>query len=650
MDRSHELLRNRRLSLLFLTVVAPSMLVAVLAVLIFRAETSRARIRTEQRQAQMARFLESELDELFGVTRGPDPSLDLAFTDDGITLERLNVTFSPKLPVLFEPPPTEIRSIQQVEYRGDAAALRRAHALYLKTSRSDDPAGALSRLGLLRIDLRRDQFDRAARWLSEIADRDDSAVTESGIPVWIAASLLLRSNEVGCSLHESSRDVARFQLQVAGQLVTGKWPLRPAQWTFYAEEVLDALDSCFEVLPHEVRILPDLIAELSWLTEQADHVERLAGTLDADNGERLTWHHFPARERFLVVAPGDPVTGFWIEQGALLREANTALAEMTQAEDFQAEVVLAADRGNGDLGLDSLPGFQIRFSDREAAGWQGHFRRFLLLYSALSLLAVMLLGLVFSYRAVSRELEMARLKSDFVAAVSHEFRSPLTSIQALLERIASGRATSPEMIDRYHSAIRQEVRRLNALVSQVLDFSRWRRGREKLYRRPEDLLEVVRSSVDRLSGWDLRQRLELSLENDDGCLVDIDRSAVDQCINNLIDNALKYSPDDSPVHIRAGRNHESGYVEIQDRGVGIPPAEQDRIFEEFYRGTFTDPQNVKGTGLGLALVRRIVEGHQGSIQVESRPGGGSVFRIELPLLREANGATTGRQARERGGG
>jgi signal transduction histidine kinase len=222
------------------------------------------------------------------------------------------------------------------------------------------------------------------------------------------------------------------------------------------------------------------------------------------------------------------------------------------------------------------------------------------------------------------------MKAEFVASVSHEFRTPLSAIDALLERLESGRASNEEMRQRYYRASRREVHRLTRMVNQLLALARLNEGRAEFSREPFDLNEPVEEAVQSFVDLGLGGRLTASLDTERERRVIADRTATYQCIHNLIDNAVKYSPKDSTLTVRTGRGDGMVFVEVEDQGPGIPAAEQPLVFEQFYRGRNAQSGGVQGAGIGLAFVKKVVEAHGGQVSLRSRPGEGSTFRLSFP--------------------
>ena len=263
-------------------------------------------------------------------------------------------------------------------------------------------------------------------------------------------------------------------------------------------------------------------------------------------------------------------------------------------------------------------------------------------YIILGTLSLLLItGLFFTYRSVTKTMELAKLKSDIVSNVSHELRTPLALIRLYAETLELGRIPDEERKLEYYRIVRKESERLTALINNILDFSRIEAGRKEYEFRDTDLPSLVRETLDSYH-YQIEQngfRYEEHISNDLPSLR-LDREAIARSLLNLVNNALKYSSDDKYLAVSLYRDDGSVKLEVVDHGIGIPRAEQHRIFDKFYR--VCDPlcHDNKGSGLGLALVQHIVNAHAGTISVESTPGKGSKFTITLPLQQEAGRAGT----------
>lgn len=237
------------------------------------------------------------------------------------------------------------------------------------------------------------------------------------------------------------------------------------------------------------------------------------------------------------------------------------------------------------------------------------------------------------YERASREKadELNRLKTEFISTVSHELRTPMSSIQGLAEILQSGRIKNREQREKYLDLMVSESGRLSRFLHNVLDYGRIEQRAQCYHFLRTGLQDVVREAVD-VFGLQLEsQGFQLDLRLPDRPVeLDIDVDAVKQALINLIDNAVKYSSGRKELEIELTDHERTVEISVRDRGIGITPEEQTKIFDEFHRGPEAGRMCPQGAGLGLKIVRHIMQGHQGEISVESETGKGSVFRLVFP--------------------
>jgi signal transduction histidine kinase len=249
-------------------------------------------------------------------------------------------------------------------------------------------------------------------------------------------------------------------------------------------------------------------------------------------------------------------------------------------------------------------------------------------------LVFLLCGIALTIRATDREARLAQAKSNFVANVSHELKTPLALLSLFSEILELGRVKNEEKKIEYYRIIRHESRRLNKMIENILDFSKIEAGRKTYDFAEGDMAEVIENVLSTYRyqtvdcGFDIQTNIQPDLPP-----VVIDRDAMAQAISNLLDNAIKYSREVKQLSITTETLGSALSVEIADHGVGIPRAEQAKIFEKSYRVGDGLVHDVKGSGLGLSLVKHIIEAHKGTISVASDVGKGSRFTILLPLAR-----------------
>jgi signal transduction histidine kinase len=380
-----------------------------------------------------------------------------------------------------------------------------------------------------------------------------------------------------------------------------------------------------------------LSAALSGAGARADREDEDAVPLTTPGGEELGVvrfrfscdyaHRKLVREFFEkdFVNPG----GAWVIRvseptGELLYES----AKSESDARFEVERVMSAASFEGVR-------LELRYRDRSIADEVRRLaiaKTLLILFIDLMLLA----GLSLVWSNVRRELRLSRLKSDFVANVSHELKTPLALIRLFAETLELGRVPGEEKKGQYYRIINKESRRLTQLINNILDFSRIEAGRREYRLVPSDIGAVVRDVVDAYRfpieqlGFELRVDVAEDLPG-----LELDPEAISQALINLLNNAIKYSTDTKAIAVSVRREGDRVLLSVEDSGIGIPRSEHRRIFEKFYRVETSLVHTTKGSGLGLALVQHITEAHGGRVELKSAPGEGSTFTLSLPVPGEA---------------
>jgi signal transduction histidine kinase len=245
---------------------------------------------------------------------------------------------------------------------------------------------------------------------------------------------------------------------------------------------------------------------------------------------------------------------------------------------------------------------------------------------------LLLFGAYITIRIVRREMEIARLRADFVSTVSHEFRSPLTGIRHLGEMLLDGRTTDPEKQRGYFKMIVQESDRLARLVENILDFSRMEEGRREYLFEPLSPTPWLRKLAADFDSEIAPSGVAVEVNIPDGLpSISADGQALGSAVRNLLDNAVKYSPGQKTVWLDAEAEEDTVKISVRDKGVGISEQDRKHIFDRFYRADGDISKRVKGAGLGLSLVSHIVTAHGGTVECRSRVGEGSTFTVRLPV-------------------
>jgi signal transduction histidine kinase len=399
----------------------------------------------------------------------------------------------------------------------------------------------------------------------------------------------------------------------------------------------------------EVRFLPKAVAERSLARALENSEVKLPGYFGIAawlEGEPLTLPERWSRGAATNAAP------------ALLAEANGALTAPAKLRKAAGEEI------DWEM-LPSRPRFVLQLYVADPALLFSSYRRHALLLAGLvaaSALAA-LFGVANSWFAFQRQLRLNELKSNFVSSVSHELRAPIASVRLMAESLERGKVSETPRQQEYFRFIVQECRRLSSLIENVLDFSRIEQGRKQYDFEPTDIVALTRQTVRLMETYGAERGVKLQLRLPNPQLSTLnpqpsaDGKALQQALVNLIDNALKHSPKGETVTVGMElRNAEGGmrsdehptsdiqrptssgqhaassiHLWVEDHGEGIPVAEQEKIFERFYRRGSELRRQTQGVGIGLSIVKHIIEAHGGQVLVHSAPGQGSRFTIELPL-------------------
>lgn len=361
----------------------------------------------------------------------------------------------------------------------------------------------------------------------------------------------------------------------------------------------------------------------------------LAFLRDSGTGRHAGAQHF-LRLRALIVRPPGSAEGYVLDVQRVLDHLNHTVAALCAGGSCAATARIP-DTDTAKMpaavtyALSAFPFFEVIFDTTGPSHTQG-IRRSPFVYAMTLLVAIAVLGSLFVYRALSQEVRLSHLRNEFVAAVSHEFRSPLSSILALAERLVANRSIAPAQLAEYHRIIEHDARRLSALVTRLLEFGRIDGGKAAYSLAPVDLVAVVHEAIGSIDHVMVPGRLRLAGVDQGPLCVRADRTALCHAVQNLIENAAKYSPSESPIDAICRSDDGWHVFEVRDRGFGIPADEQPHIFEKFYRGRDAAGRNVQGVGIGLALVKHVMDSHGGTVAVHSRPGEGSRFCLRLPAV------------------
>ena len=263
-------------------------------------------------------------------------------------------------------------------------------------------------------------------------------------------------------------------------------------------------------------------------------------------------------------------------------------------------------------------------------------RAWLNIGSLLLLVIFIGMGVWFMFKSIKKDMEVAQHKSEFVSNVSHEIRTPLALISMFAETLSLGRVRSEERKQEYYDIILKETSRLTNLVNRILNFSQIEANKRQYQLEKVDLSQIARDMLETYS-YHIESKgfsLQFNQGHHENLFISGDFEAVSEAIVNLLENALKYSLEEKEIRVQLGTTGQFHFVEVIDKGMGIPKAQIGQIFDKFYRVPQGDVHTTKGSGLGLSIVKHIMDAHQGKIEIESIPEQGSTFRLCFPIQTE----------------
>jgi len=562
----------------------------------------------------------------------PEGALRITVNSNGVkSYPAAHLLWTGARPTLPEASAQLFEGAEMLEFQGAPQA---ALAVYQELARSRDiavRAGALLREA--RVERNLSRIDAALRIYRQLSRID--GVAHDGTPV----DFLARRN-ICALLEKSSRqqELAAQAQDLESDFLAGRWTLDGPTWVLASIEFERWSGRPLPV--SEDRRAFSVAADWIWKTSREGNLPSSGRRSVLLEGMPLTlvWQSRASQIDAILIGP--TLLRAWTSNAATASTGTARLTLMTDSGEFL--IGNAPDSGAHALSRTpsetGLP-WTIVLSAGDAteiADFAG--RRRLL---SLGLAAIVLFlggGSVVLWRLMARELAVARLQADFVAAVSHEFRTPLTSLHHVTELLEEddGLPPGPERERRkaFYAVLARNTERLHRLVESLLDFSRMETGRKPWKLEPMDasvlVADVAREFQKQVEP--LGVRIDLAVDPSEALRLRADRAALGHALWNLLDNAVKYSPEPRPVHMSVARHPRGIAISVSDEGLGVPVGERREIFRKFVRGRKASELGIKGTGLGLAMVSYIVEAHGGAIELESEEGKGSTFRLVLPAL------------------
>jgi signal transduction histidine kinase len=597
-------------------------------------ESQRDRERLEQaadRIAAIARGSLAETGERLGtwlITPPPDgkPDEGLLLLISASVSGNDNLSALPAHRLLYRPsspaqPDALINTFADGEtFEFQQALPERAIESYRRLADSRNPeirAGALMRMARVLRKIGRTADARAA--YLELADAGGPVgeARVAGVPAELIARHAL------CELSGEKTDAQALKQD----LLRARWQLTRGQFAYYwSESSRLSGEPDPESIPAESAALSEVVSR-AWGDINREQTPRGQTTIWVDDHPWfLIWRAVPGRKAVLIAKPE-----------SFLKPIFAGGDVSSAAVDGEGRVVAGTRNGTGHAVVRTpaetqLP-WTLYLTSAQGFNETGMLVRQRFLFLVTAVMVVFLVGgAYFIARAIRGDLAVARMQSDFVSAVSHEFRSPLTSIRQLSEILALGRVPNEDRRHVYYEMLVSETKRLQRLVEALLNFGRMEAGVRQYRFEPLDTAALVSRVAAEFEIQIAGSGRHIELDGLEGrCTIDADPEAISVALRNLVDNALKYAPDCPTVQVQWGIEKSHVAIRVSDRGPGIPASEKRAIFRKFVRGSAAEAANVKGSGVGLAMVRHIVAAHGGDVTLASEPGSGSVFTILLPL-------------------
>ncbi|MCX6538805.1 MAG: HAMP domain-containing sensor histidine kinase [Acidobacteria bacterium] len=590
-------------------------------------ESERARAQLEVAADRAVAVFQRSLNELERQALsedGPLPPDTVAVIADHVSIRSRpagRLIFVPVVPPSSEVPPGVFTAGERAEFgkAGLASAIDIYRALTRARSRAVR-AGAFVRLG--RTLRKAGRHTEALQAYAELARVEDVRI--DGRP----ADLIAR--EARCSVLDETGQRALLEREandLRRDLASGHWALTRAAWEFvFSEASTWAGPGATTINGLDAAIALAVATDALWQQWQDRPTAGQAVIRHADRPVLAMWKTAPPQ--ISAVLGGREYLETICRQVSIDANAQVALADRDGQPILGRVSGTQATRATADTGLPWTIAVAASHPNRAVA--EALARRRLLL-TGLAIVGVLILGSsYFTFRGIQRELAIARLQSEFVSAVSHEFRTPLTSMRQLSHMLLEGRVISNDRRGQYYEVLVRESERLHRLVEKLLSFGRAESGAGRYRFESLDAGDLVRAVTTEFRSYASDWSLEISTPSTP-CPVRADREMLSLALWNLLDNAMKYSPESRMIWVDLSIDAKHASIAVRDRGIGIPRQDRQRIFRKFERGAQAAESGVQGTGIGLALVHHVVHAHRGEVRLESEVGRGSTFTMVIPV-------------------
>jgi signal transduction histidine kinase len=550
--------------------------------------------------------------------------------------------------------PASLKEGLRLEYNEQrfSDALRFYQDIVLKTNDTAEKIRAL--VSSARLYNKLNQPDRAKALYDEIRKDYPGRLLNGQIPLGLLASLeILKINIAGRENNETkndSREYLELLLHPPGE--------------YDADQFIMFYQSFKEIIRETDRVTDSLVVELENQKNRSDYLGRIlsdpdlitAGSNNHFNSDKNELSCIPVNSAELAavylsrIKHNDVQTAMVIDfpiylksiSEKLIKELNPGSSINVKVEDESGKLIFSKVLKEETSYLsfpfpDYLPPWKIILSENKPGFIATLFKAgsgiYLFIFILIALL--MVLGFVFIMYTLNVELRLNKLKSEFISNVSHELKSPLTSIRMMTEMLHNNRVQTEERKSTYYSAMLEESEHLSHLIDNILDFSRMDDDRKKYDFTDVNLDELLTKFLESTRemipepGFDIRYN-----SPDKVPVIKGDKNAILQVFYNLIDNAIKFSGTSRQIDVRLFSEDDELLFCVKDSGIGISSKDQAKIFDRFYRGEEPQRLGIRGSGIGLTIVQKIIEAHKGHLTLESKHGEGSTFCVHLPINKD----------------
>ena len=578
--------------------------------------------------------------------------------------------YSRKGPIEIEENPL-FKSAESAEFKARNYSLAISSYRQLMRSTSDRISCALLLNRVARCYKLSGNPERAIQTYKRIVSEYQVESSSDGIPFVLIA--LYQMGMLNSNMDKELGSIDTY-LELYKNLLEPRWSINQTQFHFYLKKVKEELDTLKQRV--DIENIEENIADRWTEFEQAEReklermatIETIAQKMrsvfmtrerDSDNFSGTFSHLLEKTGNnplliSYIFPDSESIFGFSIDNQYLEKEIlPSILEEVSWGEGFVVQIV---DKENKVMAGEKIPrqesphpqlsysqDFEENFPPWKIKIYQAFpseaerqfgLRRNIYVLSVVIVIVAILFGGILAIRSTAKELRLAKLKSEFVSTVSHEFRTPLTSIRYLAELLQRGRVKEESKKQQYYESITHESERLSRLIENILDFSKIEAGMKEYEFEETDVAEMCRDVVSRFQEQIGPQEFTLETEiSEEMPKIIADKEALPRALFNLLDNAVKYSGESRIIKYLSWSDQNLIFIKVVDKWIGIKKEDQEKVFEKFFRSGDIQYSTIKGSGIGLTLVFHIAKAHGGEVILESEPGKGTEVTVQLPIDR-----------------